>query len=100
MKRCRQLHVAGRYARLPVDHPDVASGDESVASENEVVFGIPHKELTAGGIHDIEVVDITGFSGAASGRTECYLAQTSDLAHDVRGFPTVDDIYFVAALVG
>ena len=93
-------HVCCREERLPVlVQLDVTSQDISVSSEDLFSFRIPYDELLIWVLHCVELIDVHLQSASASGITECYLAKTCDLSHDIWRIMMIDHIYLVSALV-
>lgn len=76
------------------------AGDKTVTAEYEFAIGIPHYELVAGGVHKVVFVNVTVFSGATAGSAECYFTQSAYFAHCHRGILGVEDIDFIASLIG
>ena len=89
-------HMARRNHRVTlIVEAYVAAAYISVASEYKLALRIPHYQLTAR-----LAVDIAFESRAATGRTECNLAQTADFAHGVGRIMGGHDIYLITTLIG
>ena len=73
--------------------------DVTVASDYIVVLGVPHNELFIWYLHRVELVNVYLLACATTCRTECYFAQTSNLAHHIGCFCRSDYVNLVVTPV-
>ena len=73
---------------------------ETIAADDFLLVRVPDNQLLAGFVHGVVFVDVGGFACAATGVAKGYFAQASDFAHGVWRVVRIDDVDFVAGLVG
>ena len=94
-------HVTGSYTGRPVgQYRHILAYYEAVSTQNHLSLRIPHYQLPAWRIHQVKLIDVTLFSGTATGVTERDLTQSTYLTHHIGRCVGIDYIYQVAALVG
>ena len=82
------------FAYLPL-----ASEDITITTDNLLCIRVPNNQLSATILHRIELIDIHRFARTTSCRTESYLAQTTNLLHNIRSSLSSHNINFIVTLV-
>ena len=93
-------HVTCCYHRLTIlPYLPLTTKDITITTNNLLSFRIPYNQLSATILHRVELIDIHRFARTTSCRTESYLAQTSNLLHDVWCCFSGHNIYLIVTFV-
>ena len=79
---------------------DITSENKPVAAGNQLFLRIPNQKLATWRIHQIEFINVAGFSSATPRRAKSDFPKASDFPHDVGRAVSVHNVYLIVPFVG